>query len=324
MRRKNTVTTGNTSASTNFDPAIEWDGFSTDTVDDLGKYQPGDVVIPPTSACGDTTTLISAIQGNGEVSPVIGQTVNIEAIVVASFQEANQLGGFFLQESNVRSDLNPATSEGIYVASSQIVNVGDRVHVSGAVAEKFKLTQITPTKISVCASNETLPTIVTLSLPVKSLNDFESVEGMRVSVSQTLTVNENYTLGRFGEVLLANGRLQTPTNSVSPGAAAIALQESNNLNKLILDDLNTKQNPDPVIFPAPGLSAINTLRSGDTVSNLSGIISYDFSKYRLLPTTTPNFEHSNPRPVAPAEVIGANLKVASFNVLNFFNGDGVG
>ena len=33
--------------------------------------------------------------------------------------------------------------------------------------------------------------------------------------------------------------------------------------------------------------------------------------------------HTNPRPPAPAPV-GGNLKVASFNVLNFFNGDGLG
>jgi predicted extracellular nuclease len=66
------------------------------------------------------------------------------------------------------------------------------------------------------------------------------------------------------------------------------------------------------------------LRSGDTVANLSGILSYGFSQYRLLPTATPNFEHTNPRPSVPTEVAGTNLKVASFNVLNFFNGNGVG
>lgn len=324
LRRKSSVTTGRTSATAAFDPAVEWDGYANDSFDDLGKYDGGTIVVPPISACGEATTLISAIQGSGNSSPLIGTTVSVEAIVVASFQGTNQVGGFFLQESDDRTDGNPATSEGIYIPSAQLVNVGDRVRVSGKVAETFKLTQITPTKVSVCANNQTLPTAALLSLPVSSLTNFEALEGMRVTIPQTLTVNETYSLGRYGEVLLSNGRLQAPTNVVSPGAAAIALQAQNDLNKLILDDLNTKQNPDPVIFPAPGLSANNTLRSGDTVANLAGILSYDFSVYRLLPTATPNFEHTNTRPSAPTEVAGTNLKVASFNVLNFFNGNGLG
>jgi hypothetical protein len=53
-------------------------------------------------------------------------------------------------------------------------------------------------------------------------------------------------------------------------------------------------------------------------------LTYDFGVYRILPTATPNFVHSNPRPAAPTIDAAANLKIASFNVLNFFNGDGLG
>jgi uncharacterized protein len=329
LRRKTSVTSGDTIINDSFNPALEWEGYAQDTFDHLGTYQGssnggGNNGGGTIGQCGETATRIASVQGAGAASPLVGNNVTIEAIVVADFQNANQLGGFFIQEEDADSDSNPATSEGIYIASTTPVALGDRVRVNGTVAETFELTQLNNTSVTVCASNQPLPTPATISLPVTSLNTFESIEGMSVAIAQTLTVNETYQLGRFGQVLLANGRLQQPTNVVEPGAAANALQAQNNLNKLMMDDASNVQNPDPVIFPAPGLSAENTLRSGDTVANLRGVISYDFGSYRILPTLAPEFIHSNPRPLAPVADSVANLKIASFNVLNFFNGNGTG
>lgn len=328
LRRKISVTTGDVSISNSFDPAAEWEGFAQDTFDHLGTYQGssngGDDGGGTVGQCGETATSIARIQGSGSASALVGNNISVEAIVVADFQNANQLGGFFIQEEDADADGNSNTSEGIYIASTTPVAVGDRVRVTGTVAETFELTQLGNSTVSVCASNQTLPTPASISLPVASLNAFENIEGMAVAVAQTLTVNETYQLGRFGQVLLANGRLQQPTNVVEPGAAANALQAQNNLNKLMMDDASNVQNPDPVIFPAPGLSADNTLRSGDTVANVQGVITYDFGVYRLLPTSTPNFIHTNARPLAPVTDSAANLKIASFNVLNFFNGNGNG
>lgn len=329
LRRKTSITTGDTIINDSFNPATEWEGYAQDTFDHLGTYQGsnnggGNNGGGTVGQCGETATGIASVQGAGAASPLVGNNVTIEAIVVADFQNANQLGGFFIQEEDADSDSNPATSEGIYIASTTPVAVGDRVRVNGTVAETFELTQLNTTTVTVCANNQPLPTPATISLPVTSLNTFESIEGMSVAIAQSLTVNETYQLGRFGQVLLANGRLQQPTNVVEPGAAANALQAQNNLNKLMMDDGSNLQNPDPVIFPAPGLSAENTLRSGDTVANLQGVITYDFGVYRILPTSTPNFIHTNARPLAPEIDSAANLKIASFNVLNFFNGDGTG
>lgn len=328
LRRKTSVTIGRTTADAAFDPSAEWEGFATDTVDGLGSYQgsTGGTSTDPTpvTSCGAPSTLISTIQGSGTASPLVSTNVSVEAIVVASFQGTNQIGGFFLQEPDNLADNDPATSEGIYIPSTTPVAVGDRVRVSGAVAETFNLTQITPTKVSVCANNQTLPAATGVGLPLGKADELEAVEGMLVSFPQTLTVNETYSLGRYGELLLADGRLAQPTNVVAPGAAANALQAQNNVNKIILDDASNKQNPDPVIFPAPGLSASNTLRSGYTVTGLTGVITYDFNEYRILPTGTPNFVATNPRTAAPKIAANANLKIASFNVLNFFNGNGLG
>ncbi|PUA28353.1 MAG: DNA degradation protein EddB [Cellvibrio sp. 79] len=331
LRRKTSITTGDINVSNAFDPATEWEGYAQDTFDHLGTYQGSsnggggnNGGGGETGSCGQAATLISSVQGSGANSPLLGNNVSIEGIVVADFQNGNQLGGFFVQEEDAQADGNSQTSEGIYIASTTAVAIGDRVRVSGAVAETFGLTQLSNATVTVCASNQTLPTPAAISLPVTSLDAFETVEGMSVAIAQTLAVNETYQLGRYGQVLLANGRLQQPTNVAEPGAAANALQAQNNLNKLMLDDASNIQNPDPVIFPATGLSAENTLRSGDTVANLHGVITYDFGIYRILPISAPNFIHTNSRPLAPIADSNANLKIASFNVLNFFNGNGVG
>ncbi|MDO8345471.1 MAG: ExeM/NucH family extracellular endonuclease [Cellvibrio sp.] len=333
LRRKTSIATGDVTINNSFDPAVEWEGYAQDTFDHLGTHQGssngggnngGGNNGGTIGSCGEAATSIAIVQGAGAASPLVGNNVNIEAIVVADFQNTNQLGGFFIQEEDADTDGNANTSEGIYIASTTPVAVGDRVRVNGTVAETFQLTQLSNTTVVVCASNQTLPTPASISLPVTSLDAFEKIEGMSVAIAQTLTVNETYQLGRFGQVLLANGRLQQPTNVVEPGAAANTLQAQNNLNKLMMDDASNLQNPDPVIFPAPGLSAENTLRSGDTVANLQGVITYDFGMYRILPTATPNFVHTNARPLAPTVDSTANLKIASFNVLNFFNGNGTG
>lgn len=329
LRRKTSINVGDTNPNNTFDPASEWDGFAQNTFDHLGTHQGSSNGGGNNGggnnnggACGESATPIAQVQGAGAASPLNGNSVSIEAIVVADFQSANQLGGFFVQQADAQADTNPLTSEGIFVVSTTAVAVGDRVRVNGKVAETYGLTQIIESTVSVCASNQPLPTPANIALPVTSLDVFEAVEGMAVILAQTLTVNETYQLGRYGQVLLANGRLQQPTNVVEPGPAANTLQAQNNLNKLMLDDASNVQNPDPVIFPAPGLSAENTLRSGDTVTGLHGVITYDFGIYRILPVSTPTFVNANPRPLAPVIDNSANLKIASFNVLNFFNGNG--
>src|SRR5262249_39919143 len=64
-----------------------------------------------------TITKISAVQGSGSATPLSGQTVTVEAIVVGDYQGqgGTELQGFFLQEEDADADADPATSEGIFV-----------------------------------------------------------------------------------------------------------------------------------------------------------------------------------------------------------------
>lgn len=286
-------------------------------------------------ACGDTATLISAIQGNGSTSPLNGVTdVIIEGVVVGDYQDpVNELGGFYLQEEDVDADADAATSEGVFIYDNGFgvdVNLGDVVRLQGTVTE-FEtsagsgvfLTEMNAlTTVTVCSSGASV-TPATVTLPVTDLTAWEAYEGMLVTFPQTLDVTETYNLARYGTVDLSLGRLFNPTQVTTPGAAANALQAQNDLSRIILDDANGAQNKDPVIYPAPELSAANSLRGGATVTGLTAVLDQHFDTYRLQPVGTVNFVDSNPRTAAPA-LVGGNLKIASFNVLNYFNGNGSG
>ncbi|AEG00064.1 ExeM/NucH family extracellular endonuclease [Methylomonas methanica] len=281
---------------------------------------------PPLSQCGQPAMLISAIQGTGAISPVSGTVQHVEAVVTANFQGSGNLSGFFLQQTE--ADADPATSEGLFVFSNSPVNVGDRVHVVGTVTEFNQLTELNSlTSLDACSSGNSLPAPVEVNMPFDfAANNPEQWEGMLISLPQTLTVTENYNLARFGELLLSSGgRLLTPTQIALPGQAASDAAAGNALNQLLVDDGSNIQNPDPVIYPQPGdLSAANTLRSGYSLTGATGVLSYGFGAYRLEPTQVLNFVADNARPALPSADATAALKVASFNVLNFFNGDGLG
>lgn len=285
--------------------------------------------------CGDTATLIHAIQGSGTSSPLNGVAdIIVEGVVVGDYQNTTtELSGFYLQEEDSDADADANTSEGIFVYDNGFgvdVSEGDVVRLQGTVTELETstgsgvfLTEMNAiTTVTVCSSGATV-TPASVSLPVTDLADWEAFEGMLVTFPQTLDVTETYDLARYGNVVLSNGRLFNPTQITTPGAAANAQQALNDLSRIILDDANGAQNKDPVIYPDPGLSASNTLRNGATVSGLTAVLDQRFSTYRLQPVGTVNFVDSNPRTAVPAPV-GGSLKVASFNVLNYFNGNGSG
>ena len=112
------------------------------------------------------------------------------------------------------------------------------------------------------------------------------------------------------------------TNVFSPNSPeAIALAEQHTRNHILLDDGENGSNPASIIYPTGGLTAHNTVRLGDHVAIPSGVVDYSFSNYRIIPTAEPIFSAQNLRSTVPSIEAG-NLKVASLNVLNLFNGDG--
>ncbi|SEH03008.1 hypothetical protein SAMN05444920_13217 [Nonomuraea solani] len=261
----------------------------------------------PTETCDTAPThQISEVQGSGEASPVAGQNVRVEGVVTGSFQGSGGLGGFYLQATT--PDADPATSEGLFVYSSSQVKPGERVRVSGKAIEYNGLTEISPaTAVNVCGTGTIRPT--RLDLPLAKGVTFERYENMSVTFEDDLAVSETYNLARFGEITLAaNGRLWQPTDRAGVDTDLDARR------RILLDDGSTVQNPATLPHHTEGS---NSVRLGDEVSNLTGVLTYGFDFYRLQPAKPVVFRAENPRRNQPVRV-GGNVQVASLNTLNWF------
>ncbi|MDX1377424.1 MAG: ExeM/NucH family extracellular endonuclease, partial [Anaerolineales bacterium] len=275
-----------------------------------------------------TMVKIHEVQGAGAASPLVGQTVAIEGIVVGDFQddvgENGDLNGFFVQEEDADADGDSATSEGVFVFQgsnpSVDVMIGDLVRVEGSVSEFFGDTQITSfSGVSVISSGNPLPAASVLSLPVTDINDFEAYEGMYVTFPQPLVISEYFNYDRFGEIVLTDARHFQPTAVFEPGSVDAAnLALANSLARITLDDGLTSQNPNTTRHPNGNpFDLTNLFRGGDTVENVTGVINYSFGLYRVQPTQGADYTSVNPRTSSP-DPVGGNVTVASFNVLNYF------
>jgi len=299
-----------------------------DTDDATANYMLADYVFSFTIAagCGDAYTPIYSIQGSGAASPLVGTTVSTEGVVVGDFQVGGK-NGYYIQEPN--ADADPLTSNGIFVYNTAVaVNVGDRVRVTGLITEFATptggdtLTELTPTSpassnVLLCSTGHTIePTEV--SLPVTAVSDFEKYESMLVTFRQSLIISEYFNFDRYGEIVLTSTRHMTPTAFVEPGPDAVAAAQAYLLDRITLDDGRTAQNPDPAIHPNGEIFDMDNLfRGGGTVTDVTGILDFYQGLYRVQPTMGASYEDTNPRTAAP-DIIEADLKVASFNVLNYF------
>ena len=287
---------------------------------------------------------IHDVQGSG-ASVAITDLVIVEAIVVGDFQDTN-LNAFFIQEEDADADGDAATSEGILVfcgGCGHALAVGDKVQVTGWPGEFFNMSQIDAAGsegVVTVVGVDTLPTPSTVDLPtvgstVSELT-LEPVEGMLVTFPDTLVVSEYFQLARFGQlVLTVDERARQFTDANEPdvdGYAAFLADLSS--RRIILDDDNNVQNyptgtsPDePYYWPRPGLSTGNLIRGGDSIVNLTGVMHWSWAgsggtdAWRIRPvdgTFGYDFTPNIPRPAAP-DAVGGSLKVASFNVLNYFS-----
>jgi len=263
---------------------------------------------------------IPAIQGSSDASPLNGQVVTTEGVVSAVFPG---LSGYYLQDDAGDGDVS--TSDGIFVfAPGNTAVVGQRIRLTASVTEFNTVTElVSPSAVQVLGSGVTI-TPTDIVLPEAFEGELERYEGMLVRITSPLTASQNYFQGRYGQVTLsAEGRMEIPTNRHPAGSAeALALRDENARRRIVLDDGSTAQNPNPIPF----IGADNTLRAGDTVTGLTGVIDHGLitaasdgpRDYKLHPVVTPEFSRDNPRTAVPAAV-GGNVRVASFNVLNYFS-----
>lgn len=284
------------------------------------------------NVCEMAYTPIYAIQGSGSSAAITGN-VTTQGVVVGDFEGANDVGlqGFYLQD--LAGDGDGATSDGIFVftGSNNLVSAGQLVRVTGYARERFDQTALNGSNsnsavvpagnIVDCGASSVAPTDV--MMPLASPAELERFEGMLVRFPQALVISEYFNYERFGEMALAlplegEPRPFTGTAIDEPGAAANTRTLANSLRRVTLDDGLGAQNPPLLRHPNGGYFSLdNRFRGGDIVQNVTGVIGFDFSLYRIQPVGPADYAAANPRSPAPGAV-GGSLRVAAMNTLNFF------
>jgi predicted extracellular nuclease len=274
------------------------------------------------AACHDNVTHISDIQGSADRSPLVGQQLTTRGIVTAQVYPGTKAAGITLRATERQA---VQASHNLFIADPQAAlqyQNGQIIQVSGTVTEHNQLTSLANiSNITLCTQGEPVLPLM-LQLPLSAASDWERLEGELIRFNQTLSVNDTYRLGRYGEVTLADKRLLTATEIMLPGKDAAALSVQQQLHMLVLDDGVYRQNPEPLLVAGRTVSAGNTVRLGDTLSQVEGVLLQNERGYYLFPTRQPDYQAANLRPANPPAKPANALRIASFNVLNYFNGAG--
>jgi 5'-nucleotidase len=300
---------------------------------------PGELYTPPPPPQEHELT-IAEIQGDGDVSPYVDDIAITTGTVTATYP-AGGFGGFYIQTPGTGGDLDldvHDASHGIFVFSpgaAATVAVGDHVSVKGTVVEYYGMTQLTPGSGGVTVLEEPAEVVkaATVAYPDNDA-DRETLEGMLIAPQGDYTVTDNYSLNQYGEIGLATGTttLKTPTEVARPqDTEAIAAAKAEIAARGVrLDDgssFNFMTNAYKSIA-LPYLSAETPVRVGAAVSFTEDVI-LDFrnSAWKFQPTQRVTGDDEAPatfendRTDRPEDV-GGDVKIASFNVLNYFTETG--
>lgn len=287
---------------------------------------------------------IFQIQGKGHMSAYNGQNITTTGIVTAVDTD-----GFYVQDAT--GDNRDWTSDAIFVATgtAPTVAVGDAISVTGIVAEvrpgnnptNLTVTQITSPLVDISSHGNTLPAAVLIGVggrmaPTDIFDDdqftytdfdeasdfYESLEGMRVTIDAPLVTSAT---NEFGEtfVVASGGVGATGLNSrggMTISGNAVGYDTGNadgyddyNPERIQLDD-------DSGLFAgfAPNYT------QGDRLSNVTGIMSYNFNYYELLVTeavTITTDAGALPRETTALQGNADRISIAAYNVENLDPGD---
>lgn len=276
-------------------------------------------LVPQALARGPAVTAIGQVQGSGPRSPLEGRQVTIEGFVTADLRAG--LGGVFLQDAG---DGDPATSDALFVRldPARALPAGQWLRVTGTVQELAAgkggqtLTALQAETLAAARARPAPAVAVLEAVPAS----WEALEGMKVRITAPLTLAGQDQLARHGELAVAfDGRLWQPTELAAAGTAEnAALVADNARRRLRLDDGSSQRDPGRVSY----LPEAAPLRTGMVFRGVEGVVDQRHDgDYRLQLTTAlpvPAIERPQPPVVAGA------LRIAAFNLENYFNGDGHG
>jgi predicted extracellular nuclease len=309
-----TVAGGDTLAMLEFSPRPAPSGTPTNS---------GGTVVPP-----DDAQLVSImdIQGAGHTSPLLDSAVQTSGVVTAVASR-----GFYVQDPVGDGDI--ATSDALFVFtnSAPAVAVGDTVELAGSVSEFFpggedrrnlSTTQMAFPQITVSGTSA-LPAPVILGsadrpAPAENIDDdafssfdpttdgidyFESLEAMLVTIPSPLAIAPT---SRFGEIFTVA--------DAGVNASGISMRQTLNISPADFNPEKIQIDEDSALLPDFEFPDVNT---GATLSDVTGVVSYDFGNFQVHATAGYSVTASAITP--ETSTIGGDsdrLTVASYNVLN--------
>lgn len=261
---------------------------------------------------------IGNVQGTGGPSPLVGQLARVRGRVIA-LQGGTQ-PGVFLQDAG---DGNPETPDGIFVDLTRNpagFSIGTPLEVIGMVTElgegRGHLTALVGAQIEAPTASVPRSPAVRLTAPP---SDWARYESMQVHITTPLRVAGTHRFAKSGELAAQFGedRLRMPTEVFAPGPEAKALAADNNRRLLVLDDGSDAENPENIWYLAE-----NALpRTGSVLRGVEGVVVPRKGGVRLILTAKPLL-HPAPKPKSPK--VDGDVRIASLNLENLFNGDGAG
>ena len=313
---------------------------------DPGTPEPEDTGAPeepaePEEPEAPALPTIAEIQGPGDASPLVGETVTTRGVVTASYPTGG-FNGYVIQTPGTGGAIDLAShtaSDAVFVYSpnTPIQPIGAYVEVTGTVGEfggspagGAGRTEITASAVVALDEQVAAPEPVAVAWPADAAQR-ESLESMLFAPAGDYTVSNTYSTNQYGEVGLATGTtpLRQPTDAAAPGsAAADAVAADNAARAVTLDDgatTNYLTAANSSLTP-PYVSLTEPVVVGASVTfDQPVIVDWRNGVYKLNPVTplvgdgtgVDGVAFANPRTDGPADV-GGDISVASFNVLNYF------
>lgn len=335
-----------TEPATTYD-ADDWISYSKDSFDNLGSLTSDSTEVTLPEAI---PTTIMEVQGDSWTSPLIDANYQsndyYQVTGVVTAIQTSALGndlpiGFFLQDPNGDGDDN--TSDAIFVNGSVSgIEIGNTVTVQGKAYESYGWTQLIDTHINqIEATSVAVPATPLRSLESDEDFDFtlERHEGMLVELDQeadmrvTRSYSFDYDAYRYN-LVAAYQRINTQMNQDSiPGSVEAEMANDQNQDRRLFVESFTKASNGIVPWYSDFLTASSVpmqdgtttsedyIRIDDTIDGLQGVVGYSYSEFRLYVTnqaSSQTFIHNNERTETP-EIAEGDLRIATFNVLNYFN-----
>jgi uncharacterized protein len=282
----------------------------------------------------DDFTPIHNIQGNGDTSPLVGQSVTTKGIVTGV-----KSNGYFIEAPDVEWDADPNTSEGVFVFTSSAppaaAVVGNLVSVVGTVQEFIPssdtfspaTTEISGSPVtSLISSGNPLPTAITLTTadtnPAGTLTQMEKYEGMRVHVNTLNVVGPTQgTVSEANATSTSNGTFYGVLPGINRPFREPGIQANDPIPNPPCCIPTFDFNPERLRVDSDAIGGtVIDVTAGATVTNLTGPMDYGFRTYTIdpEPATVPGVSGNVTFTPVPAP-LATEFTVGCQNLERFFD-----